>query len=83
MNLPDLSALSLNDMLQLRNRVESMIFSIEAKQRAAALAALREIARAAGFTLAELVAYRQALSHKSSGKSSGRRLRVGTSVAST
>jgi hypothetical protein len=78
-----LSALSLKELLQLRQTVESTIASMEAKQRAAAIAALHDIARAAGFTLAELVAYRKALSHKSSAKSSGRRLRAGTAVAST
>jgi hypothetical protein len=78
-----LSALSLKELLQLRQKVENAIFSIEAKQRAAAIAALREIARAAGFTLAELVAYRQALSHKSPGKSSGHQPRTASVVAST
>jgi hypothetical protein len=79
MNLPDLSALPLTDMLQLRKSVESMIISMEAKQRAAAIAALHDIARAAGFTLAELVAYRKALSDKQS----ARRPRTARVVAGT
>lgn len=79
MNTLDISTLSVTELLQLQKEIERMIVSIESKQRAVAMAALHDIARAAGFTLAELIAYRQALSDKQS----ARRPRTARVVAGT